>query len=97
MLLILVQLRINGKCQQLTAGPFRFREIAFVIAECVETLLPMEGHRIIDFCPNAFGLEVGLGLVSIRHTDHELIVDMVMGNTGCLIHGCRQPNTAFFN
>ena len=73
-LLILVQLGISGKRQQLTAGAFRFRKIAFVIVQFVETLLPMERHRIIDLCPDAFGLEVSLKLVSIRHTDHKLIV-----------------------
>jgi hypothetical protein len=55
----------------------------------------MESHLKIDFCPNAFGLEVGLGLVSIRHTDHELIADMVMGNTGFLIGTFRKANFIF--
>jgi hypothetical protein len=68
-LLIPIQLRIYRQCQQFPASPLGFRKIAFVVTEAVEALLPMERHRIIDLCRDAFDLEVGLELVPFRHAN----------------------------
>lgn len=56
----------------------------FRILLYVKTLLPMERQRTIDLYPDAFGIKMGLELVSIRHTITNRL-QISLGNTGFIL------------
>ena len=72
------QFRIDRQGQGLPGRGFAFGEVAFASAKVRETLLQVQGHRIVDFRADALFLEISLQCVAPFRANDKLVVDVAV-------------------
>ncbi len=87
---LLGHFRIKGQGEDLVHDLFSDREISFFAAEAAHGILKVDGHRVMDACPDASFLETSLELIPARSLDDIHVIDMlVFGEFG----GCYDRET----
>ncbi len=74
-LLVDLQLGVYRQGENLCCGPFRDREIPFLVSEVLIGLLQMKRDRVVNTRANACGRELVLDTLSVRNPYHIEVVD----------------------